>query len=308
MASIYTCKFGRKLRIIHYTTVYTSKYNVSVLDTYLVPGMHQHIYTRVRTICEFERTLQIPIFFTYHVCCFHMLFLHKHTWTNTYTVIMRVNALIVVNAPGHHFFTKTGKIQSNRPLSKLKCEKRPCHRVNARIMLISTQIRAKIRNTLEYKWSYILRIKCVLVRTRMHIHTYANSGDITNDQLSYIYHVCVLDIRMRRHLRLYTKVREFGRNLQMINYLLFERSEFLIATSKKKKGKRLNRVYPGRTTTYQGTLCIQILHARSWLASATFHPDMSWFGQSIPCCVILCPKLYPAAPDLYPDQTGNRRK
>ena len=28
-------------------------------------------------------------------------------------------------------------------------------------------------------------------------------------------------------------------------------------------GKRLNRVYPGRTTTYQGTLCIQTLHARS---------------------------------------------
>ena len=61
----------------------------------------------------------------------------------------------------------------------------------------------------------------------------------------------------------------------------------------KYKGKRLNRVYPGRTTTYQGTLCIQTL---------------SWFGQGIPCCVILCPKLYPAAPDLYPDQTGNRRK
>ena len=31
----------------------------------------------------------------------------------------------------------------------------------------------------------------------------------------------------------------------------------------KKKGKRLNRVYPGRTTTYQGTLFIQTLHARS---------------------------------------------
>ena len=28
-------------------------------------------------------------------------------------------------------------------------------------------------------------------------------------------------------------------------------------------GKRLNRVYPGRTTTYQGTLFIQTLHARS---------------------------------------------
>ena len=28
-------------------------------------------------------------------------------------------------------------------------------------------------------------------------------------------------------------------------------------------GKRLNRVYPGRTTTYQGTLWIQTLHART---------------------------------------------
>ena len=32
---------------------------------------------------------------------------------------------------------------------------------------------------------------------------------------------------------------------------------------KNKKGKRLNRVYPGRTTTYRGTLCIQALHART---------------------------------------------
>ena len=32
---------------------------------------------------------------------------------------------------------------------------------------------------------------------------------------------------------------------------------------KNKKGKRLNRVYPGRTTTYRGTHCIQTLHART---------------------------------------------
>ena len=50
-------------------------------------------------------------------------------------------------------------------------------------------------------------------------------------------------------------------------------------------------------------------HAADWPAPHfTLICRGSWLGQSIPCCVILCPKLYPAAPDLYPDQTGNRRK
>ena len=37
-------------------------------------------------------------------------------------------------------------------------------------------------------------------------------------------------------------------------------------------------------------------------------PHSGVVRPGIPCCVILCAKLYPAAPDLYPDQTGNRRK
>ena len=48
-------------------------------------------------------------------------------------------------------------------------------------------------------------------------------------------------------------------------------------------------------------------HAADWPAP---HFTLICRGSArvIPCCVILCPKLYPAAPDLYPDQTGNRRK
>ena len=36
-----------------------------------------------------------------------------------------------------------------------------------------------------------------------------------------------------------------------------------VSTQQIMKGKRLNRVYPGRTTTYQGTLFIRTFHARS---------------------------------------------
>ena len=43
-------------------------------------------------------------------------------------------------------------------------------------------------------------------------------------------------------------------------YLFQKRQEYQLGFF---GGKRLNRVYPGRTTTYQGTLCIQALHART---------------------------------------------
>ena len=46
-------------------------------------------------------------------------------------------------------------------------------------------------------------------------------------------------------------------------------------------------------------------HAADWPAP---HFTLTCRGSARVYPVILCPKLYPAAPDLYPDQTGNRRK
>ena len=50
------------------------------------------------------------------------------------------------------------------------------------------------------------------------------------------------------------------------------------AKTQKKKDKRLNRVYPGRTTTYQGTLCTQTLHARTrpWHNTAQQTTETTW--------------------------------
>ena len=73
-------------------------------------------------------------------------------------------------------------------------------------------------------------------------------------------------------------------------------------------GKRLNRVYPGRTTTYQGTLLYRhYTHAADWPVPH-FTPFRRGSARVYPAASFFVHKLYPAAPDLYPDQTANRRK
>ena len=58
------------------------------------------------------------------------------------TVIMRVNAPIVPNAPGRLFVAKTGKIRCKRPLSLQKREERPGHTaVNAPLSFLGINAR-----------------------------------------------------------------------------------------------------------------------------------------------------------------------